>query len=194
MSLFRVLVSRLWRRGVRRPLGVVLHPLRRRAAIRRLERLDGVTSILFVCHGNICRSPYAAGALRRDLPENTRLGVRIECAGFAGPGRLSPGAAVTTAAKRGVDLAGHRSQVVDRELVRAADLVVVMDANQRRAITQRFEAARQRVMILADLLPGFYDGRQIPDPIDEPLQAYERAYSLIDQSVATLGSVLIRGR
>ena len=57
------LAARAWRRAMRRPVGRLLHAARRRAALRRVAALrDALESVLVVCQGNICRSPYAAGA------------------------------------------------------------------------------------------------------------------------------------
>ena len=50
--------------------------------------------------------------------------------GFIGPDRPSPPEAVAIAAERGVDLSGHRSQVVTAEILRDADLVLVMNRAQ----------------------------------------------------------------
>ena len=75
----------------------LLHPWRYHAALRRLRRTPPLRSVLFICHGNICRSPYAAAAARRLLPES----VAVESAGFIGPDRPSPPEAVAVAAERG---------------------------------------------------------------------------------------------
>jgi protein-tyrosine-phosphatase len=76
--------------------------------------------------------------------------------------------------------------MVDAERVRAADLVVVMDARQQREIRLRFGKRRDAVLILADLLPAFGEARVIPDPIDQPLETFERVYGQSDQCVAAL--------
>jgi protein-tyrosine-phosphatase len=76
--------------------------------------------------------------------------------------------------------------MVDAERVRAADLVVVMDARQEREIRLRFGKRRDAVLILADLLPAFGEVRVIPDPIDQPLETFERVYGQIDECVAAL--------
>jgi len=178
----------------RRLLGLLLHPARRRAAIHRLcTRRDGLRSVLFVCHGNICRSPYAAGAFRQILAEESSPPVEVWSAGFLGSGRPATPMAVAAAARRGVDLGAHRSEQIGAERVRAADLVVVMDAFQEREIRLRFGKRRHAVLILADLLLAFGDARVIPDPIDQPLETFEWVYTQIDQCLAALRSALTPG-
>src|SRR2546427_199033 len=80
----------------------VLHPLRRRRALALLRRHAPVRSVLVVCHGNMCRSPFAAGLLR---PWLSGRGVRVDSAGFLGPGGRSPPEAVA-------DLAALRDVLV----------------------------------------------------------------------------------
>ena len=108
----------------------LLHTLRRRAALRRLahRRLSG--TVLFVCLGNICRSPYAAATFSQGLGVAWRGRVRVDSAGFLGPGRSAPGHAVEVAADRGIDLSGHRSRLVSPEMWAGAELVVHVLAKQ----------------------------------------------------------------
>src|SRR2546422_3500209 len=89
----------------------LLHPWRRRAARRALSA-RAPRSILVVCHGNICRSPFAAVLLQRALGP---AGIRVHSAGFIGPNRPSPPEAVTAAARYGVNLSDHRSRVRSEE-------------------------------------------------------------------------------
>lgn len=186
----RRLASRLWRALVRRPLGRFLHSSRRWAAIRRVRaRRDTIRSILFVCHGNICRSPYAAEAFRRLLSSRSP-DVTVRSAGFIAPGRPAPPNAVAVAGRHEVDLGPHRSQLVDAARVGAADLVVVMDPRQGQEIRLRFGRRSAAVLILADLLPVFEDARVVPDPIDGPPERFERVYSQIDECLRTLASAL----
>src|SRR6185312_12256998 len=100
-------------------------------------------SILAVCYGNICRSPMAAALFGRAL-----AGVDIASAGFIGPGRPSPREAVAAAANAGVDLSDHRSRLLTPDLVRWADLVVVMDAVQQRRVVERFGRSWRDVIVL----------------------------------------------
>ena len=78
------MVSEILRLGRHAP-DRLLHPLRRRAARADLTRRVAPSSMLVICHGNICRSPFAAAVLRARL---AGTGVCVESAGFFGPGRL----------------------------------------------------------------------------------------------------------
>ncbi len=73
----------------------LLHNGRRRAALAALASAERVPiSVLVICNGNIFRSPFAAAVLRRALELRGLGRVRVDSAGFAGPGRATPAGAV----------------------------------------------------------------------------------------------------
>jgi protein-tyrosine-phosphatase len=142
--------------------------------------------VLVVCQGNICRSPYAASVLAKHLEGD---GVRVRSAGLIGPGRPAPRQAQQVAASRGIDLSGHRSQLLSREVAEAAGLVVVMSREQRASFRSRYGELRP-VLILGDLDPGKIESRQIPDPINRDHAYYARVYDRIDRCTARLAELL----
>ncbi len=162
------------------------HRARHAAAVELIHRVP-TRSVLFVCHGNLCRSPYAAARLHSLL--RAAEGTRIDSAGFAAPNRAPPAAAIAVAAARGLDLSRHRSQVVSRARLDAADLVVVMEPGQLAAVTARGASGR-RVVVLGDLDPDAAEPRDIEDPFDRPREVFEVCYGRIDRCVAELHRVL----
>ena len=180
------MASRLLR-GVRRLPEQLLHPARRRAAVAALQVRHAPASVLVLCNGNIYRSPFAAAVLRRALGGESGGGdVVVDSAGFQGPGRESPKEAVEAAARRGIDLSGHRSQLVTPALVRAADLIVVMEAEQRRAVCERFGRSPRDVFLLGDLDPEPITSRSIEDPWGRRATVCVASFGRIDRCVATL--------
>ncbi|HEY2824726.1 MAG TPA: hypothetical protein VGI83_04205 [Gemmatimonadales bacterium] len=176
-----------WRRSIRAAQGAVqraLHPWRRHSAVERLRRYP-VASILVICNGNICRSPFAERLLARALPA-----VRITSAGFVGPGRPVPESGLIAAAFRGVDLSDHRSQLVRSALVFDANLIVVMDAWQRTAICRRFGRWASDVLLLGDCDPNHPEGRAVVDPVQEPLAVFHACYARIESCVTTLADAV----
>ena len=164
----------------------LLHPLRRRAA-RAALRGRAPRTIVVVCHGNICRSPLAAALLRQALGPT---GIRVESAGFIGPNRPAPRDAVAAAARRGVDLSDHRSRLLTPDLVRSADLLVVMEPEQQRAVCERFGRWPRDVIVLGDLDPAPLEARTIRDPIEQGPDVFEESYARIEICVAALVRVL----
>lgn len=178
---------------IRRIPARLLHPVRRRVSMARLEHRSPPTSVWFVCHGNVCRSPFAAGVLRLALPALVRDAIRIDSAGFAGSGRPPPLEAVRVAATHGVALSTHRSKSLTCEVVAGADLLVVMDPVQRRLIRERFADDGREILILGDLDPLRIDGRVISDPVDQPEQAFEQTYARIARCVRELARAIVDG-
>jgi protein-tyrosine phosphatase len=142
--------------------------------------------VVFICHGNICRSPYAAEAFRARAARAANWTTAVESAGFIGPGRRSPRNAVTIARRRGIQLAGHRSQVVRPEIMNGADLVVVMNAQQAREVQRRFAVSPGRILVLGDLDPGPVVSREIADPVEGPEGLFDAVYARIDACLQVL--------
>jgi protein-tyrosine-phosphatase len=161
----------------------VLHLLRRRRALKTLRRRPRLASLLVICHGNICRSPFAAALLRSALADK---GVEVDSAGFVAAGRPPPPDALAAATRHGVDLSAFRSRVLTAEAARAAHLIVVMDPLQRRAIRDRFGRAEQDLLMLADLDPEPFGTRTIRDPVKQPLRVFEDTYARIERCVRAL--------
>ena len=168
----------------------VLHPLRRKDALRALRRVGWPRTILVVCHGNICRSPFAAGILSRSLGPG---GTLVDSAGFIGPGRPVPAEGHTIAARRGIDLSTHRSRFLTPDLVQAAELIVVMEPGQRREICGRFGRLPREVIVLGDLDPARIETREIYDPVDQPLAAFEESYARIERCARALVEAVSQG-
>ena len=177
----RQLSGLAWRAFLRR-WERLRHPGRHRAALRRLAAVPAGGSILVLCLGNICRSPYAAHVLR------ARLGPlwRVAEGGFIGPDRPSPDSAVSTAAARGVDLSAHRSRLATPLEASRADLLLVMEPRQVALAVTELNVPRERITVLGDLQPIFHRQRAIPDPYGKPLEVFEATYQTIDRCVAVI--------
>jgi protein-tyrosine-phosphatase len=173
--------------------GRLLHASRRRAARAALGRARRPPeSILCVCHGNIFRSPFAAAVLRRALDRAGLSGVRVESAGLIGAGRSVPRDAIAAAARRGIDLTRHTSQLALADLVRAADFVVAMDELQRRTVCERFGRWPRDVLLLGDFDPTAVTSRAIEDPVEQGPEVCERVYARIERCVGELARALAR--
>jgi protein-tyrosine-phosphatase len=168
----------------------IAHPLRRRQAQRTLTQMGWPRSVLLVCHGNICRSPYAAAALARRLPVEVREWVDVRSAGFIGPHRQPPTEALRVAAQRGLDLSKHFSSLLSSENTREAELVIVMNAAQRRAVIDLFGVEAKRVIVLGDLDPEAIETRTIRDPIGQSEAVFAASYSRIERCLDGLVSAL----
>ncbi len=179
------LLRRLRRMGDR-----LRHRARRRAALAALGSRRPPAYVLVLCSGNIFRSPFAAAVLQRELERRGAGAVHVESAGFTAPGRASPPHAIAAAARHGIDLAGHSSQLVVAALARAADLIVVMEELQARGICERFGRSPRDVLLLGDLDPLPDTSRAIEDPVEQDAEVCERVYARIERCVKQLATVL----
>jgi len=170
--------------AVRRLPDRLLHAPRRRRALRVLASLGPVRRIVVVCLGNINRSAYAAALLRTRLGTTDDDGPTVVSAGFIGPDRPSPPEAIGVAAARGVDLSGHRSQLITADVSRDADLVLVMNRAQRAAVLNDHAFPEpSRVIVLGDLDPLPVERREIRDPYDQERGVYEASFDRIERCV-----------
>ena len=140
-----------------------------------------------VCHGNICRSPYAAARLHGLLAARG-VAVEVTSAGFIGPDRCSPGNAVLTARARGIDLKPHRSQLLTQGLVTTAGLIVVMEARQADALRMVFGGIKAPILILGDLDPLTAETRTVRDPALQPRAVFAESYDRIDRCLGALAA------
>ena len=76
--------------------------------------------------------------------------------------------------------------MVTPRLIQEAELIIVMDQHQARAIRHRFPIGRQQICVLGDLDPEPIVARGIEDPIDQPPEVFERAYERIDRCIDQL--------
>jgi protein-tyrosine-phosphatase len=135
-------------------------------------------NVLFVCYGNVCRSPFAEHLTKKYLPTLKN----VESAGFFKEnGRKSPDEAISAALKFGVDLSGHRSKEITEDMVNAADIIFVFDYNNFKEITRKYRSAKDRTFFIGNLLPS--ESFFLDDPWGKPDNFYESVYRNIDQAL-----------
>jgi protein-tyrosine-phosphatase len=167
-------------KGVLREVTRLRHPRRRARARRALEAANGPRSVLFLCLGNVCRSPYAEVSCRRMSPH-----LEVSSAGFIGPGRSAPEEAQKVARERGLDLSGHTSRLVTAEAAGRHDLIIVMEPGQRGELRRKV-GETPLVIVLGDLDPVRPGTRAIPDPWGGGLDAFRSSFERIDRCLGEL--------
>jgi len=130
--------------------------------------------ILAVCIGNICRSPMAEALLATELPN-----VNVASAGIGAlVGKPADPMACQLMSARGIDISPHIAKQLNQDLCRRADLILVMDLEQKRHIESAYPFVRGKVYRLADSI-----NRDVPDPYKRGEAAFEQALDLIDSGV-----------
>lgn len=142
--------------------------------------------VLFVCTGNICRSPSAEGVLRQRVQAHGLAGtVVVESCGTHGyhTGDPPDSRAIDVGQSRGYDLSAQRARAWHRDDDTAYDLIVGMEGHHADWIRQRLrDPASARVSRLLDYAPG-HPLRDVPDPYYGGLREFEQMYDLIELGV-----------
>ncbi|HOA73212.1 MAG TPA: L-threonylcarbamoyladenylate synthase [Phycisphaerae bacterium] len=148
--------------------------------IRRLNR----TNFLLVCSGNTCRSPMAAGLLRRLLAEKLQCredelaekGYYVESAGTgACSGAPATPEAIEVLRAKGIEIAGHRSQPLTLEQINRADYIFAMTGRQAENIKSLAAHAEHRVQKVGD--------EDIEDPIGGTEEEYRACANQIESAL-----------
>jgi predicted ATP-grasp superfamily ATP-dependent carboligase/protein-tyrosine-phosphatase len=125
-----------------------------------------ISTILFVCHGNIIRSPLAAASLKQYLSVLDRNKVHVTSAGLSAvPGRSADQRACQVARETGISLDEHRAQLLTDALMNQADLVFVMDRVLEARLLAAYPRMASKVFLLGN---GKEDGNQGSDEIADP--------------------------
>jgi protein-tyrosine phosphatase len=151
--------------------------------------------ILFVCLGNICRSPTAEAVFRDLLArEAPGLGVEADSAGTHGyhTGCEPDERSIAAAARRGIDMRGLRARTVSPGDFERFDLLLAMDEQVYRRLLQIAPPERRdRVRLLLEYAPGL-GRREVPDPYSGGPEGFEVVLDLVEAAarglLATLGN------
>jgi len=147
-----------------------------------MKGTGGRPIILFVCFGNLCRSPMAEGFLRERLRrEGCEAEYQVRSAGtWASNGQPAADYAIQTMLERGIDISGHRSHSLAREDVAEADIILVMSAGYKEAIEFEFPESRGKTYLLSEMVGQSHD---IADPYGGPLVGYRRCAEELERLI-----------
>ncbi len=144
-------------------------------------------TVLLVCTGNTCRSSMAEGILKSMVYETNQLKdkVKVISAGVAAyPGQSASPQAIEALREQGIDISGHRAAQVDKDMLRAADIILTMTAGHKQIIKLMDPASADKVFILKEYIEG--DDGDISDPFGQPVEEYIRCAGEIKELMAKL--------
>jgi protein-tyrosine-phosphatase len=145
-------------------------------------------TIVTVCTANICRSPMAEALLRHALkaqPEPLKS-LRIVSAGVAArPGDRVSENSVTALKKVGLDLKGHVSQPLTKQLLDEALAIFCMTESHRAMIQLTFDPVPRHVYLFREFMPRSAE-KEIGDPYGGPLTEYEACRDEMVEAIPSL--------
>lgn len=141
--------------------------------------------VLFVCMGNICRSPTAHGVFRALVQErNLQKRVEIDSAGTHAyhTGEPPDQRAQNTANQRGINLSDLRARAVKSRDFERFDYILAMDeANYNDLLGQCPEEAKSKVHLFLSFAPQL-DRLSVPDPYYGGIKGFENVYEMIEHA------------
>jgi len=160
--------------------------------INRISQSRGIKKILFVCLGNLCRSPMAEYMLRDRLESKGNTDIKISSGGFLDQtGARVPKEIHNLMHEAGIDISAHRSSPVNIERIRESDLIIVMEMRQRDVLARQCPEDVSRIFLLSQFDKQNHEERDISDPMGETTSYYQTCFNEIRIFVEGLTELIL---
>ena len=147
-------------------------------------------SILFVCTGNICRSPTAAGIFRRMVQQaglEERISVDSAGTGDWHVGQGADSRAVQAALGRGYDLSPHRARQLESVDFHRFDLIIAMDEGHRAHMARLAKPSQaHKIRMMTEFARRHGQAGAVPDPYYGGPEGFEQVLDLLEDAAAGL--------
>jgi len=140
--------------------------------------------IVFICTGNICRSPTAEGLLHYKGLKYGRDDLIVSSMGIAGLDNIpATEYAQAVCKKHGFDISSHRSRPLVGEELESADLILCMEPPHREFVKAFFPQHKYKIFLL-----GAWPGKEtrksfIQDPMGGSMEMYQKVYDIIEMHI-----------
>jgi protein-tyrosine-phosphatase len=161
----------------------------RRAPAPLARRLWTARSVLILCQGNVSRSVFAANVLAAALKDRRTVSIQSAGLGTVPGWRAHPRVTMRCQAL-GIDVRGHASVAVTAAMVRAADVVFVMEVAHLVDMTRRFFGARPKTFLLTSLAPDL--PMDIADPAGKPDAEVDASMDHVARALEPVIEIFVR--
>jgi protein-tyrosine-phosphatase/CelD/BcsL family acetyltransferase involved in cellulose biosynthesis len=161
----------------------------------RLKAPASGRAFLFVCFGNMMRSPMCEALMRQELIGCPEVDVTMTSAGLsATPGKPAHPWAIAAAQPFGISLEGHRARLLTAEMVDQADVIFAMDYQNLVELSSRYPSAIKKVFMLSAYAGINYLSVEIRDPFYGTEEETRRCYGILQTCIHNLVSSLASPR
>ncbi len=152
-----------------------------------MHSLQGTRAVLFVCLGNICRSPLAEGIFRNMAQQNGLGEILVDSAGTSdwNIGAPPDPRSIAKADEYGIDISGQRARRIVADDFDRFDLVLGMDRSNLRSLRNAAPAAC-RAQIHRFMPLALDRSEDVPDPYTDGPEAFETVYRMLEEGCAAL--------
>jgi len=134
--------------------------------------------VLFVCTGNICRSPMAEGLLKK-MAKNNQWPLEVQSAGLAAfNGVPATPEAVEACQEKGIDISIHQSQPLSKTLVLESTLILTMTDKHKESILRKMPQLADKVCLLSDFAGNGIE--DVEDPVGQSIEVYRKILTQIE--------------
>ena len=148
--------------------------------------MKNLFQVLFVCSGNICRSPMAEGILRAILPDHLKSRVQILSAGTLGiHGSFASPEAIEVSKEIGVDIRYHSSQGISTQLIEKSHIIFALAEDHLFFLKAQFPEKAGDIYLLKafDADENQLESLTIEDPIGMDLNFYRQCVTSIENEI-----------
>lgn len=151
-----------------------------------------IPRVLFVCTGNVCRSPMAEGFLRR-MAEEAGAGIEVGSAGLGAMEGMAPSRhSVVAMDEEEIDISSQRSRMLTPEMVESYTHIFGLGSGHVEAIRSYFPEAAEKTFVLREFVSNGLD-LEVPDPIGGDLDEYRLTRNLLKEAMPTVLRFVLTG-